>query len=963
MNTALEKGGFKSLIYMPDFAAIIKPSPNGTYSHWSQEVAFGELLTSSRCSGFTQLKVDDESEGGLFAAFAGTISVRRPTGHVQAPVVPPSGAPLAGAGMTLYLEPSNKLSEEWVALSAAIKNRFSTTTDLALSADSIYYLEYRNVSTTKARSTLLPRIRSQKEISDEKKWNGFLAGAPVNLTAGDAIGAALFKEGVGRCDVGLHTRYGLFDLGTWYKDMTSTAGVSTPANSTPLAALLGHRLPLIAPNSSVDAAGSSRIWPWSALLQFKLQKQLTYADWRKLGDLQRAKYQTQLLARVRPASAPLNTPRFEYDVDDMYNLFQLEAVAEFYLNLPDPWDESTVPLAPNDIKFHRVNLLSLYGSSAQTNGKTVTLDGQLDMTRVMPGRDTIELASETVRELKQFRIMAVNRNHSTVTVDGTPQLSSPGSWRIFHNLTLVNIDAFGARLRGSNASSPVEKTLVLEGLDDRQVAEMRRVNPYDTISLRDVAPGTPHEARITKRAVVTSAQGVSRARITLDRVLAPVQGGSAWAIPAGVGGTQGWLDKSAYTEFKNDSASNWWDNYDGMMFLVANGEIRCVYPWTSYSSMSSVMSSIKGNVPYRFASYVSRRNLYINASFRVLSPDAIQWGDQETRVAIDPDGLATIEPELPWDASLIAPWETAYFIRPTPPRFVSAPIRKVDLGAHQLLCGPPADQAEIPPDPSPYWLLVYDGTRENRYYTKPSFHSRSVPPGQRPKIDRNGNVVPGGAMGIRIHFGENGRGSGSEGCRVSPYFRELRMAMIQCHEEANATYFAETKNDPNQDNLHHMVTAEKKPPWLAAYSGLGKAIDELNRTIKELVTDPANTAIDAVRRAGNANERVQAVEEAIEEARQNHRISVDTPEQMADLPSDDVILSNLGTLLQMLNDGDTADILQMAEANREAVSRLKRDIAKLEAERATTVERRWDDAMHGEYLLIRPDEREKALNA
>jgi hypothetical protein len=155
--------------------------------------------------------------------------------------------------------------------------------------------------------------------------------------------------------------------------------------------------------------GAERIWPWSALLAYKCANSLPYSAWRALGNLQKNQYLDQLMARVRPPNAPANTIPFEYDVDDMANLFQLEAVTEFYINAADPWADSGQLLSGDDPAAYRTtNLLALYGSAAQVNGTSVTLDDQFDATRdlglIVPGRDTLLLEAEPARAHKQFRI-------------------------------------------------------------------------------------------------------------------------------------------------------------------------------------------------------------------------------------------------------------------------------------------------------------------------------------------------------------------------------------------------------------------------------------------------------------------------------------------------------------------------------------------------------------------------------
>ena len=226
------------------------------------------------------------------------------------------------------------------------------------------------------------------------------------------------------------------------------------------------------------------------------------------------------------------------------------------------------------------------------------------------------------------------------------------------------------------------------------------------------------------------------------------------------------------------------------------------------------------------------------------------------------------------------------------------------------------------------------GLCDNRYYFKPGFELRTVPPGKTPYIDANNNVVPGGAMGIRIHLGNNGQGSGSEGCQVSPYYRELRMALIGYHEQANATYYAENQDSPWRDHLHDMATLQEEPDWLASYRKLGKQVDALTNQIQQLVSDPLNVALGDVLRAGNADQVLRAVGNAIAQAQLDNGVAKETPDEMADVPSDDQVIADLRALLDLLSEDDAAAVLQWVRDNAEVLSRLQQQITQLEQEKA-----------------------------
>lgn len=977
---------------MPTFATFIRPGAGAVgFAPWHRRVAFGERLATGRHSGLVHLEVDDPAANKLFAAFAGKLSVRQPTGFLKPSAVEVIDAHQGGPTLTLFLTPTiTKAEPLWQTLSSTMAGRFTESTDAALNADAIQYLEYRNVNAQRAKDLLCKKIRTKNTspgVCNDGLWMRFVAGdGSVLVAADEEIGSAgqayISNTPPGRLQVaiGLCTRYGMADPGSWYQDMiASLANQAPPGADKLIAELLQPQPSLIDNNRSVAAVGAERVWPWPALLQYKRAKNLIYSDWRKLGNLQKELYRAQLLERVRPALAPANTSRFEYDIDDMSNLFQLEAVTEFYLNLPAPWDGASQPSAPNSNTYSSVNFLALYGNAAQLQSpQVVKLEDQLDMSRVMPGRDTLFLQADTARlPHKQYRIMSVDRTAQEVSLDLPPNFGGTSAWRIFHNPTLITIDAFGSRVRGAQAKTAggqASQILNLESLSDEQLNELKRVNPFETISLSDVAQGSVHEARITEAPQIDRQN--HRATVKVDHPMTPVINGSPWAIPAGVGGVQGQIAKPD----NPPTNKQWgWDNYDGMLFLIAGGEVRCYFPWTSYTSRSTVFrgnnvgtefhSSIKGNKVYRFNSVFSR-NDYINLSFSVIDPDGLVWGDRMTaadeqrggrvfpRVLITPDG-----PSMP---PLVGQYQDIHFIQPQPPRFSLASI--AERRSNTLLKIGDKFSAEVPTGPAPYWIAIFDGTGENFFYFKPELDSDSVPAGKPApfkeivdtgQVGKDGKkkkkVVESGKGGIRIHLGETSSyGSGSHGCQVSPYFMRLRMAMVSYHQEANATYYDENKSNPNLDKVPEVFTEDHKPALIRPYLGYVEELNRFQNDLKTTLADPLFNALDAALRAGNNEESLQVLRLALQEFEDR----LQGVEDVADKPSEREIVPVVETLTELVAGEDVTTALEWARANSDRVSRAKQAIDELSKKIKDELGRwGWNDAMHGEYWLIRPDQR------
>jgi hypothetical protein len=515
------------------------------------------------------------------------------------------------------------------------------------------------------------------------------------------------------------------------------------------------------------------------------------------------------------------------------------------------------------------------------------------------------------------------------------------------------IDAFRARVRGERASSPAARVLKLEGLDAAQLKELRKINPQDTVALKIVAQGTPYAARITEPPLIEEA--TLSVTLQLDRSLTPAAGGSAWAIPAGVGGVQGPIDRSigpASTKFG-------WDNYDGMMFLVAGSDVRCCFPWTSFGKRTPRFngdrlsySSIKGNRAYRVSSIFSG-NTYINASFVVSDAEGLLWGDVGTpdQAANRPPALVTRDLSL--QSALVAQPQYAVFIQPQPPRFATAWITGVQRDDNRLVFTTKPRPAMLA-GPTPYWIGVFDGTRRNRRYASPGFEANDTEPNLRPHQQISKSQIAGGMAGIRVHRGETATASGSEGCQVSPWFKRLRMALIAYHKEANATYYAENKGDPHLDQVPQMLSDQNQPPLMNRYLALRSELDALQASIKEKLADPLARALDAVLAAGTDEDRLRQLQDAIDDVQAQLRVVRDA----GDVRTEQEILPALNTLTDLATAEDVATAVRWAQDNADLVSRLRTEMLEKQASIDAEVERwGWNHAIQGDYWVIRPDER------
>jgi hypothetical protein len=504
----------------------------------------------------------------------------------------------------------------------------------------------------------------------------------------------------------------------------------------------------------------------------------------------------QLLVRVGHEGLLNFKDPFVFDADGerWRNIDQLEAVVEFYLNFPEPWGGGE-PRKPGHEGYVTVNLRDPEGEAASTGtGAVVTLDGDPDLTGVIPNPvknpaagaaaggvsppnyparlkylyDTLWLESDTARPSRTYLIVAVDNAAKTVTLDAAPNCPDNTSrWRLNKRPTIVIIDPLGARVRsgitlsGTRATvagtDPHDKTRTILSLDN--TIALDRINAgFDSIHL-----DTDKERTAARPGPAYRIAAVDPPAHTVTVVGAPSLHGhvSAWQIPAGLGGVSPDLKYDLgpqYSHHSADELSRGYDHYDAALFLVYRGRVegQRFYRWSSYTSRvygtwsaaehkefkdwQQQLSSVGGNARYFYSAYYSSKDDFKNFTFAVVDATPDRTFDQH--VASDSIAVAKF-----------------YYGTPSPP-------------------APP-----IPPVPN----------------------NNALNPGVW--ADNDATHRPGKGS-IRLHRGSLGRrfGTGSAGCIVSPDYVYMRTDLLKLFEQDYAefygpgTYDADVRQITNADD-------------------------------------------------------------------------------------------------------------------------------------------------------------------
>lgn len=559
--------------------------------------------------------------GELFAAVEGKLSARPPGIGVPDPTlaltIPAAGAPLpATVNLYLHISPTVAGRTDFDGRAAGINRIFAFA-----------YLNVETASLEGALAELLdaatipPGGLTRSQIVD-MLVRGRL---DVRVTAGHAVGAASTQGApAGSRQIGFTvlTLFGPLDPAHSYDWMRDFVEDGQPDIDT-LLALMPKRWPVIdaalGTNEAINLTQFA-LYPMTVLQDLNTSRNLSRSQFRQVGNNQKALWRRRLLRRVGHAPAGSTDPPFEFDDRDWRNIFQLEAVVEFFANFDDPWASGAVPRNPGDPHYNTLDFLDPAGTAATVAGNVATLDGNPDLTGVTVNHDVIVLDSDTARASRTYRITAVDDATNTVTLDAAPALTGASStWRIRLRPVIVIIDPFGGRLGGDRATAAANVVT----LDD-PVPDLSKVNPnFDTIYLPS------DTARPSRTYRIINANDAAHT-VTLDANPNLDGGASAWSIQAGIGGE---LPALAYN--LGPGGGRGYDHFDGITFIAKNGELQGRFRWTSYTSRnypagSQLLSSLRGNQLYDVSSYWSGK-AFRNYSFKVTDRGAAYDGVREAR--------------------------------------------------------------------------------------------------------------------------------------------------------------------------------------------------------------------------------------------------------------------------------------------------------------------------------------------
>lgn len=623
------------------------------------------------------------------------------------------------------------------------------------------------------------------------------------------------------------------------------------------------------------------LYNWSDLLSLKEDWPQSRADWRQVGNNQKALYRQRLLARsgLLPSGVQ-EVPAFEFNSQDWRNLFQLEAVVEYYANFDDPWVPKSVPLDISETNYSQLDRMSLViqGDDASISNGKIILSGNPNLQRVRKEQHYIYLENSQIEHW--FRIANIDNNGKVtaidskgavpefpngvtsspwridlytsvdflplegsgaiingdeITLDGNPDFSrfktkdttkpqclcdgiifntEPGrmyliksiipganklklevvptqlngttsAWQISHVPIIVLVDPLGPRngLKGTKTTRIDTNIIKLE----QPSPDLKKVNShgFETIYL------SADTARPSKTYRIVSANADNNT-VTLDGDPSlPIGATSAWSIPAGIGGEpppltynlgpglQKLLLKRKAKPKANPPTparpaqgpivAKGFDHYDGVMYIVANGEATGVAdswdesiseslaPIGFHRSVHPSLQQCQATHQFRWTSYTSRT-------------------DQE--MELPNGGLSDPEDN---HRSIRGNHRYEVFSVVTESSGTGSDFRNYCFRVNDRL----SDN------------LTVDNVFEARGYFEPS-------------------PTSGGQRRIRIHYGSQGSqekpadGTGSAGCNVSPEFYAFRQALIDIYQRRYALLqLPEQPTDAEVAKLHKKKTSEE----------------------------------------------------------------------------------------------------------------------------------------------------------
>ena len=601
-----------------------------TVADWTLAYTYGQTGGTFH----SHAAVRTTGNGEVITASDGTLSMNPTTtqaveGGPAQPVTttPAEGEPLPTT-VTLYLHLAEHLANN------------TQFRDRSNGLNNISGFAYLNIETTSLETRLGPQLDAATlpagsgTLNRNQRAALFVRGQiTLEIEAGDIIAVASTQNapaGERHLGFAVLNDHGQIDPAHSYNWMREFVTEGQPAVDQ-LLELIPVRWPVIDPTltpAEAIASTQNQLYPMSVLNDIRVSQGLNAAQWREVGDNQKTLWQARLLKRSGHAPADSTAAVFEFDDEDWQNLFQMEAITEFYNNFNDPWRPylprttgENVPGNAITIDFttgwHVViidgfgarDTSQLTGTAAVSEGRIIKLDSGVDLSRITTGTDHIVLDTDRGRLTKKYLINSFDNETDTMMLDGTPDLvDNKSEWHIDLNN--------GGTLRGLMATVTRDRIrLDIPPVPGGAIDQLSRVNKrFDTVYLPNDRIRPSKTYRILD---IDNANDI----ITIDGEPDLDGGQTAWHIPAGLSGE---LPALGYDLHGGPHAAiRGYDHFDGALFIIKDGTVRGTGPfrWNTYTKRHNVarsqnLSSIRGNQHYDFASYRSG-NAFKNYSFLV----------------------------------------------------------------------------------------------------------------------------------------------------------------------------------------------------------------------------------------------------------------------------------------------------------------------------------------------------------
>jgi len=232
-------------------------------------------------------------------------------------IAPPATVP---ASTTLYLSPFQG-EGSFGCMSSFQSAGFGTE---------IRWLKYTNVDVESLRPLALaiPRFGIEN-MTDDEVFAAFVAGEFAAVAEPGGAFGRVSATASGIIEFAVHTDVGYTDPVAVWKTLNPSSRFAAIATSWPYL-------------SSSDAhLAVTSLFPMPVLHHARIVYQLNDGEWRALGDTQKQLYWLRLRAKYVDGDAP----PFSFSREDMPNVFQLEALIEFYLAYPRPAQGGAIPTA------------------------------------------------------------------------------------------------------------------------------------------------------------------------------------------------------------------------------------------------------------------------------------------------------------------------------------------------------------------------------------------------------------------------------------------------------------------------------------------------------------------------------------------------------------------------------------------------------------------------------------------